>query len=186
MNFLDLIIAVLLGWGLIRGWFRGIIKELISIIAVFGGFYAGYTYYPMVLPYLDPWLPRSPEFSWNPYKNVMCFFILFFAIFLTVSVLGIVLKYFAKIGHLGWFDKILGAGFGIVKSSLIASIIVLGVTMFLPRGMAHVVETSALSPHVVGLSKKLAAMVPDELYMEFEEKMEYVKGKWEEAASENE
>ena len=44
MNYLDIIIVVILSYCVIRGVFRGLIKELSSIIGVFGGFYAAYTY----------------------------------------------------------------------------------------------------------------------------------------------
>jgi len=39
MNALDVVIAVIVGFCLIRGIFRGLIKELSSIIGVFAGFY---------------------------------------------------------------------------------------------------------------------------------------------------
>ncbi|MBW1983457.1 MAG: CvpA family protein, partial [Deltaproteobacteria bacterium] len=45
MNTFDIIIAAIFGYCLVRGLFRGLIKELASIIGVLSGFYAAYTYY---------------------------------------------------------------------------------------------------------------------------------------------
>jgi len=55
MNFFDIIVVVILGYCFIRGIFRGLIKELSSIVGVFGGFYAAYTYYMMVAKLLSKW-----------------------------------------------------------------------------------------------------------------------------------
>ena len=40
MNILDILIAVIVGFCLVRGIFRGIIKELTSIVGVVAGFFA--------------------------------------------------------------------------------------------------------------------------------------------------
>ena len=48
MNPFDMVIVVILSFCLIRGFFRGLIKELASIVGVLGGFYAAYTYYPIL------------------------------------------------------------------------------------------------------------------------------------------
>ena len=73
MNLLDVIIAIIILFCLIRGIFRGLIKEIASIIGVFVGFYAAYTYYPLVTKYLKAWIHPSP------YLNITAFLLLFAA-----------------------------------------------------------------------------------------------------------
>ena len=48
MNPFDILMLIILAYGLIRGIFRGLVRELASIIGVLGGFYAAYSYYPYV------------------------------------------------------------------------------------------------------------------------------------------
>ncbi|MBW2176094.1 MAG: CvpA family protein, partial [Deltaproteobacteria bacterium] len=43
MTILDVLMIVIVGFCLIRGVFRGLIKEISSIIGVFAGYYAAYT-----------------------------------------------------------------------------------------------------------------------------------------------
>ncbi|MBW2037413.1 MAG: CvpA family protein, partial [Deltaproteobacteria bacterium] len=53
MNVIDIIITVIGAFCFIRGIFRGILKEITSIIGVFVGFYAAYTYYPLLAKVLS-------------------------------------------------------------------------------------------------------------------------------------
>ena len=78
MNILDIVIGVILGFCLVRGIFRGTVKEIISIIGVFVGFYAAYTYYPIV----GNWLSRL--ITNKSYLNIVSFFITFIIVFLAV------------------------------------------------------------------------------------------------------
>ena len=87
MNYLDIIIVVILCYCVIRGVFRGLIKELSSIIGVFSGFYAAYTYYTVVAKPLSEWIS-------NPgYLNIMSFMVIFCVVFLVISILGVIINY---------------------------------------------------------------------------------------------
>ena len=48
MNPFDMLIIVVLAFSVIRGIFRGLVKELSSIVGVMAGFYAAYSYYPSI------------------------------------------------------------------------------------------------------------------------------------------
>ena len=71
MNLFDIGILVILGFCLIRGGFRGLIKEMSAIIGVFGGFYGAYTYYPLVAKLLSRWMSDAG------YSNILAFLIIF-------------------------------------------------------------------------------------------------------------
>ena len=100
MNPFDVIIIIILGYCLIRGFFRGLIKEISSIIGVLGGFYAGYTYY------LDITKPLSVWISNPAYAKILAFMLLFCGVFICVSIIGVIIKYLMNIAFLGWFDRI--------------------------------------------------------------------------------
>ena len=48
MNPFDILIIIILVYCVVRGLFRGLVKEVSSIFGVLGGFYAAYSYYPQV------------------------------------------------------------------------------------------------------------------------------------------
>lgn len=172
MNVFDIAVIIILSYCLIRGVFRGLIKELSSIVGVIGGFYAAYTYYMEVAKHLSPWI------SDTAYLNILSFLILFCGVFIIISILGVIIKYILKIAFLGWFDRICGAGFGVIKGILIISILFILLTAFLPKG-STVIKDSQLSPHVALVSEKMAKIVSKDMKRDFEARIAELKKAWE-------
>lgn len=171
MNALDVLIAVIFGFCLIRGIFRGLVKELSSIIGVFAGYYFAYSYYGYAAEFLSRWMA-------NPgYASILAFLIVFCGVFLLISIVGVVLKYLMKITFLGWVDRICGAGFGGIKGILIVSVLLVIFTAFLPKG-APVLKNSLLTPHVVRVSQNLVKVVPRDMKKEFSAKLDQLKKEW--------
>jgi membrane protein required for colicin V production len=171
MNLLDLVIMAVLAYCLIRGIFRGLIKELAAIVGVFAAFYAGYTYYPFVVGILDRWVNDSG------FLNMISFFILFCFVFLLISVLGVVIKYLLNITFLGWVDRLCGAIFGILKGTLIVAVLLVALTAFLQRG-SPLLRYSLLAPHMMYLSQKMARVVPHHMKRQFLEGIEALDKAW--------
>ncbi|OQY14123.1 MAG: colicin V production protein [Desulfobacteraceae bacterium 4572_187] len=172
MNFFDIIVIVILGYCLIRGVFRGFIKELSSIIGVLGGFYAAFTYYMVVAKPLSKWIANSG------YLNILSFLIIFCGVFIMISILGVIINYLLKIVFLGWLDRIFGAVFGAMKGILIVSVLLIALTAFLPRGTS-VIKDSLLSQHVLLVSEKMAKIVPKDMKHAFSDKIATIKKAWE-------
>ena len=171
MNPLDMVIIVILCYCLIRGIFRGLVKEIASIIGVLAGFCAAYTYYPLLAKPLARWI------SSTPYLNILSFMIIFCFIFILISMLGIIIKYLLNITFLGWVDRICGAGFGIIKGILIVAIVLISLTAFLPRG-APIIKNSLLSPNVTLISEKLVKVVSKDMKQLYEAKVKDFKKAW--------
>jgi len=172
MNSFDIVVAVILGFCLIRGIFRGLVKEMASIIGVLAGFYAAYTYYPEMAGLLSRWIDNAS------YLNITSFMVLFCFILIIISILGVVLKYLMSIAHLGWVDRVSGACFGILKGVLIVSVLLVTLTAFLPKG-SPLVRDSLLAPHINMLSENMAKIISDDMQHAFDEKMGELKDIWE-------
>ena len=110
MNPLDYIIISILGYSLVRGIFRGLVKELSSIVGVVAGLYAARLYYPDVSDLL------SKLISTVAYREIAGFFIIFCSVLIVVGIFGIIIKYVLKIASAGWLDRTLGAVFASVKA----------------------------------------------------------------------
>ena len=160
MNLFDIIVIVILGYCLIRGIFRGLVKELSSIIGVFGGFYAAYTYYPVLAKPLSKWIANAG------YLNILSFLIIFCGVFIIISILGIIINYLLKIVFLGWLDRVSGAMFGAMKGILIVSVLLIALTAFLPKG-TPVIKDSLLSPYVTLVSEKMAKVISKDMKHDF-------------------
>ena len=171
MNLFDILIIIIFGFCLIRGFFRGFIKEISSIIGVLGGFYAAYTYYMEFAQLLPGWI------SDKSYLYIVSFLIIFCGVFFVISILGVIIKYILNIAFLGWIDRICGAGFGIIKAVLIASVFLIALTAFLPE-KAPIIKDSMLSPHVSIISEKMAKVIPKDMKHQFVSKIEELKKAW--------
>ena len=171
MNLLDYVLMVILGYCLVRGVFRGLIKELSAIVGVLGGFYSAYSYYLRVAHYLSHWVT-------NPgYLNIISFFIIFITVFLVVSFVGVILKYLMNIAFLGWTDRICGAVFGALKGLLIALVLILVLTTFLPQNSA-VIKNSWGAHRLMQFSAYLIKVTPNEMKHSFESKMKELNKSW--------
>jgi membrane protein required for colicin V production len=171
MNLFDIVCLVIIGFCLIRGIFRGLIKEVSAIIGVIGGFYAAYTYYPNMGEILSRWIS-------NPaYLNIVSFMAIFCGVLIVVNVIGIIIKYLLNVVFFGWLDRLGGAAFGIIKGALIVSIIFIVLTTFLPKG-DPLIKNSVLSPHVATVSEILAGFISQEMKQTFAMKIEELNKVW--------
>jgi len=171
MNPFDIIIVVILGYSLVRGIFRGLVKEVSSIIGVLGGFYAAFTYYTILTKFLSGLIKETA------YLNILSFLIIFCGVLIIVGILGVFIKYLLNIAFLGWVDRIGGVGFGLVKGILIASILFITLTAFLPKGSAFL-KNSMLAPHISWVSEKMAKVVSKEMKQDFMAKLGELKKAW--------
>ncbi len=171
MNLLDYVLLTILAYCLIRGVFRGLIKELSSIVGVLGGFYAAYTYYPIVVTHLSRWITNTG------YLNTISFLLIFTLLYLLVSIAGVIIKYLMNIAFLGWMDRFSGAIFGALKGCLITAVVILALTTFLPP-KTPVVEGSRVAKHTMRFSAYLVKVTPKEMKQSFRTKMKEMNHAW--------
>ena len=171
MNPFDVFIIIVICYSVVRGLFRGLVKEVSSIFGVLGGFYAAYSYYPMVARILAG-LVINPS-----YRNILSFLVVFCLVLLIISILGVVIKYLLNVAFLGWIDRLCGLCFGLIKGVLIVTVLFIILTTFLPKG-APLIKKSVLSPHVIWISEKMVNVVSDEMKRDFFSKLEEFKKEW--------
>ena len=171
MNPFDIFIIIVLGYSIVRGLFRGLVKEASSVIGVLGGFYAAYSYYPMLTKLLSG-LIVNPS-----YLNILSFLIVFCGVLIIITILGVVVKYLLNVAFLGWVDRICGVGFGLIKGILIITVLFIILTTFLPKG-APLIKKSVLAPHAIWISEKMVQAVPKEMKKDFFGKLDEFKKAW--------
>ena len=171
MNPLDMIIVAVLCFCLGRGFFRGLVKELSSIIGVLAGFYAAYTYYRVLAGYMAKWA------SGFEHTDIICFSIIFLTVFVTINFLGLFLKYILNISFLGWLDRICGTCFGFIKGILVVSILLLVLTTFLKQNGSFI-KKSVLSPYVMVISDTMAQLISTDIKKTFSIKIKELKKTW--------
>ena len=114
MSFLDIVLGILLVWGLYKGLKNGLFVEVASLVALIAGIYGAIHFSYIAGDYL------AERLDWNDhYIKLAAFLITFFAIILLVNFAGKFLTKIADFAMLGLLNKIAGAIFGALKVAVI-------------------------------------------------------------------
>lgn len=160
MTSFDYAFLILLALSALVGIWRGLIHEVIAVVGYVLAFFVARTFSPALAAYLKQ-LSNSPMLQWG-----VSFAILFIGTLLVLGVIRYALRGVIRAAGLGGLDRILGAGFGLIRGVLIAVVIVIlaGMTV-IPREdwwrdsvFAPPLETAviALKPMLPeGLAKRL-------------------------------
>ena len=114
MGILDIVLGLLLIYGLYKGLKNGLFIEIASIIALVAGLYGAIHFSYIAGDYL------SKNMEWNErYINIASFIITFIVIVIVVHLAGKFLTKIADFAMLGLLNKLAGAIFGALKVAVI-------------------------------------------------------------------
>ena len=114
MGILDIVLGLLLIYGLYKGLKNGLFVEIASIIALIAGLYGAIHFSYIAGDYL------SKNMEWNErYINIASFIITFIVIVIVVQLAGKFLTKIADFAMLGLLNKLAGAIFGALKVAVI-------------------------------------------------------------------
>ena len=114
MSFIDIVLGLLLLYGLFKGVKNGLVIELASILALIAGLYGAIHFSYIVGNYL------AIHWDWNERTmSLLSFIITFFIIVIVVVMAGKLLTKIAEFALLGLLNKIAGGLFGALKVAII-------------------------------------------------------------------
>ena len=111
MQGLDLVILIFTAFLLIKGVWKGFVKEVAGIIAVVLAVFISFRFHKDTAGYLVSFIDEK-------YVTVTAYLILFLAVYLAVMLFGNLLDKVLKSVFLGGVNRILGGVFGLLKSVL--------------------------------------------------------------------
>jgi len=173
-NVLDIIILSILVFCTIRSFFKGVIREIFSFLALALGIILARQFYYQTSQSWGRWI--SPKAG-----NIVAFILLFLAAYLVVLIIGKLFRKIIKTIELNWLDHLGGALLGFLKGLLLVCLLVTVLIMFLSP-QEQVLRTSKLIPHVVyiiSISDGLLKAIPPEIRQGFQDKVEELKAFWE-------
>ncbi len=171
MNLLDWILIILIGLSTLYGLFRGLIKEVISLLAVIIGLVGASRCYEGAFPLLKG-LGLSEQVA-----KILSFVILFIIIFIALVLIGKLLHKFIHAISLGWINRLGGIGFGFIRGIIVSGIIIIILTITLSEKAPFLTE-SKLTPQIMNISKVLLSLVPEDLQRRFMEQEKKLKEFW--------
>ena len=119
MNLFDLISIGLIGYGSFRGFSKGLIVEMSSLLAIFLGFTIGINFDDLISNFL--YNTFNIKFS---LLKIFVFLIIFFITYSLVVLAAKSITKFIKVVNLGLMNSVFGGVFGLTKWSLLFIVLV--------------------------------------------------------------
>ena len=176
MNWLDALLLVILALSVLASFRKGLSREVIGLVAVVLALICGIWLYgaagSLVLPYL----------SSRAAANFAGFILVFFGVVLLGSIVSYVVGRFLRVTGLSILDHALGALFGVVRGTLVAVALIMGIMAFSPGDQPPTsVVNSRLAPYVVDAARVIVSMAPHELREGFRKTYAEVRTAWDSA-----
>ncbi len=173
VNWLDILIAFVMIVSVVSAIVKGLAAEVVSLAALVIGFLAALWWYPIPAQCLEPYTSKPAVASFVGFLLILITFVLLGAL-----VSGLVRRILRASG-LHWFDRLLGAAFGLVRGLLIAAAVVVGIVAFAPgKAPMEAVAESRLAPSVLYCARALIVVAPRQVKEGFEEGFQRVRRLW--------
>ncbi|WP_432222525.1 CvpA family protein [Flavobacterium sp. TMP13] len=118
MTTFDMILGVLLVYGLYKGIRNGLFVELASLISLLAGIYFAIKFSSFLKDLI------SKQVSWNPNTiQIIAFVLTFLAVVIGIMLLAKIFTKLADFAYLGWINKLGGGVFRLLKMILILSVV---------------------------------------------------------------
>jgi membrane protein required for colicin V production len=154
---------------------KGLMREIISLVALIGGFILSVLYYPALGG-------RLAEFCrTDSIANFAGFLIIFVGCILIGIIAAYLVNRLVKAASLKWIDRVLGGIFGLLRGWAIASILVLALIAFPVR--EDLMARSVLAPYLLAGSRAAVLLVPQDLKAKFDEQYRKVLQSWNQSRS---
>ncbi len=125
MNIIDVILCIPLLWAGYKGFSKGLIIELASLASLILGIFGGVYFSDYTAGYLSDKFEISTR-----YINIIAFSVTFILIVIGVIFIGKLAEKLAKVIAMGFFNKLGGLIFSVLKYAFILSIILLLINSF--------------------------------------------------------
>jgi len=138
MNFLDIILICIVALFLLRGLFRGLVQEVLSLIAVVLAIYLASRFDDALAPHLKLYITSDITVSALSYS------LIFIGTLVVVWLLTKLIRSMLEISLLGWVDRTLGGVFGLLEGVLICLVGLMFLQTFAPG--ADILKESYIAP----------------------------------------
>lgn len=124
MNFIDILIILVLLLFAVKGFLKGLVREICSLLGLIMGSWAAFKYYPFLGSALRPYIHLPQTVA-----TIVSFVLIFLAVGILFFLLGHLLTAIFKVAMLGGINRIGGVAFGLLQGGLVLCILLyLGTT----------------------------------------------------------
>jgi len=117
MNYIDIIIIALLAFAAIMGVWKGFIRQLFGLVALFLGIWCACHFSNYAAFYISKWIDKN-----ETAVTMISFAVTFIVVLFGVVLVGRLAEQLVKVVMLGFLNRLMGLLFSVVKMALILSI----------------------------------------------------------------
>jgi len=173
LSLLDLLLMVIVGGSVVFGFLAGFARAGVSFVAAILGVLFGFWFYGIPADFIHRYV-GSQTFS-----NIFGFLTVFFVCVLMGALIGKLLAKLLKWTGLSWLDRLMGAGFGLVRGIVAAVAFVSILLAFTPKPVPNWMTGSLLLPYAIDASNMVATLAPRALKNSVRETVAEVHQLWE-------
>lgn len=158
-NWLDWTLAATVAVSVVTAMIKGFIRELISLASLVIALVVAAAAYPRAALWFED-LTKSHEIALG-----LGFLLLFLGTLLLGSLISLLILKLFRTAGVEWFDRFLGAVFGLLRGVLVDCVLLLVLLAFAIKPEA--VQQSTLAPYVTAGTKIISLAMPDNLKAQF-------------------
>jgi membrane protein required for colicin V production len=159
MSWADLVIAAVILLSAVLAAAQGFFFEIFSLAGVVVGYLFAAWGYHRAAPWFSPYV-SSPWVA-----NFAAFLTIFLVVVLLAGIVGRVVRWTMKEAGMRWFDRVLGAAFGLVRGVLVVMVFALALASFAPE--SPLLANSRTAPYLLVVARAAVWLAPSEVRMQF-------------------
>ncbi|MBA4371790.1 MAG: hypothetical protein C0402_02885 [Thermodesulfovibrio sp.] len=163
MTGFDIVVLSVIGITVALGLWKGLVIQIFGLAGLISGYILSVRYYLSVARLL-------PDISQGTAK-IAGFLVIFIASIIAAFILGRLLEKLMKLAGLGWANRLLGGVLGLLKGTLIVSVILVVLVAFLPSD-SGILKQSVTVPYLVSVTRLLGAAIPEDIKAKYKSRME--------------
>jgi membrane protein required for colicin V production len=164
MNVLDYIILIPLVYLTVKGVLRGFVREAASLAGIILGIWLGNIFQPDVSAVLSRFLGKS---DFIPLISIALIFVV---VLILCNLAGRGLRLIFKKAFLGWFDRLIGGVFAVLKTIFLAYVVIIILTFYVPA-KAPLITESLLAPWIIRSYQSIVGLVYPDHYNKWKKKI---------------
>jgi membrane protein required for colicin V production len=138
---------------------QGFFYEVFSLAGVILGYLFAAWGYGTVADWYRPYV-SSPSVA-----DIAGFLTIFLVMVLLGSVVGRIVRWAISGVGLRWFDRLLGAAFGLLRGVLVVTVVALGIAAFIPQ--SRMLAESQIAPYLLVIGRGASWLAPSQVRQQF-------------------
>jgi membrane protein required for colicin V production len=166
MNILDVIFAVIAGFLLLRGLYRGLLIETASLLGAVAGFFLANKYHLDLADYAKKVVPGG-------WAGVVSYLAIFFAVVVLVTLMARGVRNVLTVAPGKWLDRLGGGAAGLLKGVLICLVVLVVLKAYFPE--AGYISGSRAVPYLNRAAEVLQQYMPEEIKSQVQDRIPDLK-----------